>query len=30
MKKVILLIVLAVAPLVSYGQSIFDKLEDME
>ena len=30
MKKVILLIVLVVAPLVSYGQSIFDKLEDME
>ena len=30
MKKVVLLIVLAVAPIFSYGQTIFDKLEDME
>ncbi len=30
MKKLILLIVLVVAPIVSYGQSLFDKLEDME
>ncbi len=30
MKKVILLIALVVAPALSYGQSIFDKLEDME
>jgi hypothetical protein len=30
MKKVILLIALAVAPALMYGQSIFDKLEDMD
>lgn len=30
MKKVILLIALVVAPALSYGQSIFDKLEDMD
>jgi hypothetical protein len=30
MKKVILLIALVAAPIVSYGQSIFDKLEDMD
>tara|TARA_R110001632_G_scaffold81493_1_gene181507 strand:+ start:76 stop:618 length:543 start_codon:yes stop_codon:yes gene_type:complete len=30
MKKLILLIALVVAPIVSYGQSIFDKLEDMD
>lgn len=30
MKKVILLIALVVAPALSYGQSMFDKLEDMD
>lgn len=30
MKKVILLIALVAAPVLSYGQSIFDKLEDMD
>ena len=30
MKKVLLLIALVTMPLVSYGQSIFDKLEDMD
>lgn len=30
MKKVILLIALVTAPIFSYGQSIFDKLEDMD
>lgn len=30
MKKVILLIALVAAPIMSYGQSIFDKLEDMD
>ena len=30
MKKVILLIALVAAPVFSYGQSIFDKLEDMD
>lgn len=30
MKKIIVLIALVVAPIVSYGQSIFDKLEDMD
>ena len=30
MKKIILFIALTVVPVVSYGQSIFDKLEDME
>jgi hypothetical protein len=30
MKKVILLIALVAAPILSYGQSIFDKLEDMD
>tara|TARA_R110002073_G_scaffold128999_3_gene275078 strand:+ start:32709 stop:33239 length:531 start_codon:yes stop_codon:yes gene_type:complete len=30
MKKIILLIALVVAPVVSYGQAIFDKLEDMD
>lgn len=30
MKKVILLIALAVSPLVSYGQSMFDTLENMD
>ena len=30
MKKVILLIALVAAPMISYGQSIFDKLEDMD
>lgn len=30
MKKVIVLIALIVAPIVSFGQSIFDKYEDME
>jgi len=30
MKKVILLIALVAAPVISYGQSIFDKLEDMD
>jgi len=30
MKKVILLIALIAAPVLSYGQSIFDKLEDMD
>ncbi|MFY0630951.1 MAG: DUF4252 domain-containing protein [Flavobacteriaceae bacterium] len=30
MKKVILLIALVVAPIVSYGQSMFDTLEDMD
>ena len=30
MKKVILLIALATAPVFMYGQSIFDKLEDMD
>lgn len=30
MKKVILLIALVVSPIVSYGQSIFDTLEDMD
>ena len=30
MKKIILLIVLSIFPAVSFGQSIFDQLEDME
>jgi len=30
MKKIILLIALVVAPALSYGQAIFDKLEDMD
>jgi hypothetical protein len=30
MKKIILLIALVVSPLVSYGQSMFDKLENMD
>jgi len=30
MKKIIVLIALVVAPIVSYGQSIFDTLEDMD
>ena len=30
MKKVIILIALVIAPTLSYGQSIFDKLEDMD
>ena len=30
MKKVIILFAFIVAPIVSYGQSIFDKLEDMD
>ena len=29
MKKIILLIALVVTPALSFGQSIFDKLEDM-
>jgi hypothetical protein len=30
MKKIIILIALVVAPALSYGQSMFDKLEDMD
>jgi hypothetical protein len=30
MKKIIVLIALVIAPAVSFGQSMFDKLEDME
>ena len=30
MKKIILLIALAITTTISYGQSTFDKLEDMD
>ncbi len=30
MKKIVILIALVIAPTLSYGQSIFDKLEDMD